>query len=107
MTYGSNGSIAAAVVNNAGTVVVPSVGSPGTVTLGNVTKVGYAYQTDDFVCGRDGLALGADTSGDLPTNMNIIRFGFANNSYLNGHLERFRYWPSRLHNDSLMAEIAA
>lgn len=107
MTYGSNGSIATAVVNNAGTVVVPSIGSTGTVTLGNVTKIGYAYQTDDFVCGRDGLALGADNSGDLPTGMNIVRFGFANNNYLNGHLRRFRYWPNRLHNDSLMAEIAA
>jgi len=95
LSWGSVQNVSASVVNNVGTAVVNSIGPKNTLTLGAVVKIGYGYQADNFAFTNDNQTPSLDAAGDLPTGMNVARFGFTNNSYLNGHLRRFRYWPTR------------
>lgn len=106
ITYGTGGAVGAAVVDDTGTVVVSGIGPAGNVPHGTLIRVAYGYADNDFAMARDGLAAATDNSGVAPRLITILRLGFANGVQLNGHLRKFKYWPTRLTNDQLRVASA-
>tara|TARA_R100000278_G_scaffold102268_1_gene78757 strand:- start:224 stop:1420 length:1197 start_codon:yes stop_codon:yes gene_type:complete len=72
-----------------------STGAPS--SIGDVVKVAYAYEVNNFAACKNGGSIVSDTSGNVPTT-NEMQFG--NNSPgtkpLNGHIKRLIYFPMRL-----------
>jgi hypothetical protein len=60
-----------------------------------------AYKADDFAGSINGGALGIDASGTLPvvSSLQVGRTG--STAYLNGHIRRITFWPTRLSNTTL------
>lgn len=68
--------------------------SSADVVDGNRTA--YAYKINDFEAATDGTSTGTDVSGTLPT-VNTLRAGCDSAaSYLNGYIQEFRYYNTRL-----------
>ena len=59
-----------------------------------------AYKLNDFAASLNGGAVATDTAGSLPTPTKII-IGADGSSYMNGHIARLRYYPTRLTNAKL------
>ena len=59
-----------------------------------------AYKLNDFAASLNGGAVATDTSGSLPTPTKII-IGADGSAYVNGHIARLRYYPTRLPNATL------
>jgi hypothetical protein len=74
--------------------------------VGNQTyKFASAYKLNDFAHTSDGRAPGTDTSGTLPT-VNRLDIGTdlsGSSNFLNGHIAKFYYWPTRQPNAKLVS----
>jgi hypothetical protein len=68
-------------------------------------KTANAYKVNDFAATTNGAAVVTDTSGTLPTvdrlYLGVIFDG--NLLYLNGHIAKFYYWPTRQPNTKLVS----
>ena len=101
-SYG-NSLTAASVASNSTTFLVQPSGSPASVS-GRTYKVAVSIKENDFDCSFDGSTVQSDGSGALPT-ADHVSFGYYKPSpqaYLNGHIERFVYYPSKLSNNQLI-----
>jgi hypothetical protein len=67
--------------------------------------VAVGAQEDDFVLYQNQLLVGTLNIGDLPQEpfkINQLQLGrFINNNYLDGHIQKFGHWPTRLSNQQL------
>jgi len=74
--------------------------------VGNQTyKFASAYKLNDFAHTSDGRAPETDTSGTLPT-VNRLDIGTdlsGSSNFLNGHIAKFYYWPTRQPNEKLVS----
>lgn len=79
---------------------------PAVALVANQTyKAASAYKVNDFAHTLDGNSPGTDTSGTLPT---VDRAYFGVNEagvggWLNGHIAKFYYWPTRQPNAKLVS----
>jgi hypothetical protein len=68
---------------------------------GTAYRVALAYADNDFASSGNGAAVVTDTAGTVPT-VNALRLGVNRGvSFLNGHIRRIRYYPTRLPNAQL------
>lgn len=74
----------------------------GAVPLGNQYTVGFAYKTDDCAAAKNGETVVVDTTAAIYTSMSDVYLGFGQNQ-LNGHIQKFNYWPQRLLNNEVQA----
>jgi hypothetical protein len=92
---------------NAVTIVgaVPQASFALLVTPLAVSKLAYAYKTNDFAASVNGGAVSTDTSGTVPSGLIAMRIGslVGGIQQLNGHLSSITYYPSRLTNAQLQA----
>lgn len=81
-----------------------------TASIINPTKHAAAYKGNDFAASINGGAVVTDTSGTVPSGINILRFGRdtigAANTIMNGHIRSLRFYPTRLANAQLQALTA-
>lgn len=85
-----------------GVLVVDSGGVA--VPVGTFCKTVMAYKSDDYAQYTNGVSGGADTSAALPVGVNTLNIGSTdgNGTFLNGHIKRIAYYPSkRLTNEQL------
>lgn len=78
----------------------------GTATPNTTFKAAMAYRSNDFAATGNGGAVTADTSGAVPLSQSELNLGYSRNYgglYLNGHLRRISYYPTRLQNSQLQA----
>jgi hypothetical protein len=90
-------------VQNGGINQVVITKTPPAITLGSSMKIAAAYKENDFVFYVNGVQVGTDTSGSVPTTSQI-RFTEANgtNPYV-GNIKSAALWKVRLTNDQLAA----
>lgn len=71
----------------------------------SVAKVAFAYAANNFAASFNGAAATTDTSGTLPIvdRLTLGSNWAASNFFLNGHIRRISYYPSRLSNAQLQA----
>jgi hypothetical protein len=89
---------------DAGSVNQLSVGSAGALAINTIRKSSLAYAAADFAFSENGLAPTTQSSGSLPTGLNALNIGVnsaGTGAYLNGHIRRIRYYPTRLPNAQL------
>jgi hypothetical protein len=74
----------------------------GSWAIGTVAKLIASYKQDDFAATINGAAVTTDTSGTVPSAVNL-RVGVSDGgtSLLNGHIRKLAYWPKRLTNTLL------
>lgn len=81
--------------------------STPSLTSGNSFTLAVAQQENDFVFYHNQELIGSITEGTLPQpplGINQFNLGrFLNEKYLNGHVQKFGYWPTRLNNQELSA----
>jgi len=100
-SYG-NSLTAASVYNNGTVFLVQDTGNPVTVA-GRKYVIAVSIKKDDYDAVFDGGDLLSDSSGDLYT-ADHISFGYYKPSpqaYLNGHIQRLIYYPTKLTNNQL------
>ena len=80
----------------------------GSLTAGQIVKIGLAYAGNDCALSMNGAVPATDGSVSLPTvdRMNIGANGAGTGSFLNGHIRSIRYYPERLSNEMLQ-ELSA
>ena len=106
----ANEQIALASITN-GRLVVIDGGSTlanvtsGTVTLGSVARLAGAYKLNDCQSCTGGTLGTADTSVTLPTvnRLFIGRSAGATPTFLRGHIESFKFYPTRLPDATLQS----
>lgn len=84
-------------------------GTQFNVNGSSTNKAAVAYKANDFAWSSNGGAAATDTSGVVPSASDQLRLGRAINtdgSYLNGHIRRIRFYPTRLSNAQLQALTA-
>ena len=93
-------------VQNGGINQVVITKTPPAITLGSSMKIAAAYKENDFVFYVNGVQVGTDTSGSVPTTSQI-RFTEANgtNPYV-GNIKSAALWKTRLTNAQLAALTA-
>jgi len=71
------------------------------ITLGSSVKMAAAYKANDFVLYVNGVQIGTDTSGSVPTTSQL-RFSEANGTapYI-GNIKAAALWKTRLTNTQL------
>ncbi len=73
----------------------------GTISNGTAFKLAFSYKLNDFAVSLNGGTVATDTVGTLPT-VDRLRIGSNQaGNYLNGHIARLRYYPTRLTNAKL------
>ena len=74
----------------------------GTITAGAFNKAAQAFSANDFAAVIAGGTVGTDTSGTMPT-VTTLRLGYQFNgvNFLNGHIKRLTYFPTRRTNADL------
>jgi len=72
---------------------------------GTLVKASTAYKVNDFAAARNGGDVVTDSSGSVPVvdRLNLGRDSAAGLFYLNGHIARLRYYPTRLTNAQLQS----
>jgi hypothetical protein len=78
----------------------------GAVTVNAVTKLATVYRVNDFAASQNGAVPTVDTSGAVPVGANRLDLGWAapyGGLFLNGHLRRLFFYPTRLTNAQLQA----
>jgi hypothetical protein len=77
----------------------------GTVASANsFYKISYAYAVNNFGVSGNGAAVGTDTSGILPVEVNQALIGnYTSTTVLNGHIKKLAFYPGRLSNTQLQA----
>lgn len=87
------------------------VGGAGPVSIiaGGITfnvpfRLAAAYKANDFAVSQNGATVQTDTSGTVPT-VTALYLGYqgGGGGVLNGHIQRFTYYPARLTNAQLQA----
>lgn len=91
-------------------VATANISPTATNTVGQLMKIAGAYKQDDFGVCLDGGGVATDTSGAVPapgaaTALYLGRFP-ADIRYLNGHIKRLTYFPTRKSNTELQALTA-
>ena len=88
-------------VANGGAAQVDIVST--TSILGGRHKVAFAYKANDFIAYVDGVQLGADTSGTIPScsNVYIGTHEASSTQPLEGGVTQAILFPTRLTNDQL------
>ena len=99
--YG-NSLTAASVYNNGTVFLVQDTGNPVTVS-GRKYKVAVSIKKDDYDASFNGGDLKSDGSGDLYTadHISIGYYKPSPQAYLNGHIQRLIYYPTKLTNNQL------
>ena len=100
-SYG-NSLTAASVYNNGTVFLVQDTGSPVTV-VDRKYKVAVSIKKDDYDAVFNGGTLQSDGSGDLYTadHISIGYYKPSPQAYLNGHIQRLIYYPTKLTNNQL------
>jgi hypothetical protein len=78
----------------------------GAVTVNAVTKLATVYRVNDFAASQNGAVPTVDTAGAVPVGANTLNLGWAapyGGLFLNGHLRRLYFYPTRLSNAQLQA----
>ena len=77
------------------------------LTVGSYYKAAFAYSANDFAFCFNGGSVGTDTSGTVPSGIDLMRIGsHRDGTYLNGHIRQITYIPRRLTNAELQARTA-
>jgi hypothetical protein len=66
----------------------------------------YGYSANNFGTSTNGATPATSVSGTVPSTLNYMvigSFDFGGNTYLNGHIARITYYPTRLPNATLQA----
>ena len=101
-TLRSNAGSAIFTVADGGVTVVSL--TAGAVTPNVTYKLAGAYAVNDFAASLAGAAAVVDTSGTLPTVDKMFLGAIVSNSgFLNGHIRRITYYPTRLTNAQIEA----
>lgn len=100
--YSSTGSNRMIVTSGGVTVATPIGLSP--ISAGVIYNAALAFKLDDFAISVNGNSPVTDTSGAMPVS--VTKLGIGSNSvgtttYLNGHIRRIAYYPTRLANATL------
>lgn len=75
----------------------------GGYTATSINNFGFAYKVNDFARSINGSSVLTDTSGTVPT-VNQLFIGSERGQYfVNGHICRIVYYPTRLSNEKLRA----
>lgn len=106
----ANEQIALASITNGRLVVIDGGAAlanvtSGTVTLGSVARLAGAYKLNDCQSCTGGTLGTADTSVTLPTvnRLFIGRSAGATPTFLRGHIESFKFYPTRLPDATLQS----
>ena len=85
-----------------GGVTQAALGSSGYVAT-SINDFAFAYKANDFARSFNGSSVATDTSGTVPT-VNQMFIGSERGQYfVNGHIRRIVYYPTRLSNEELRA----
>jgi len=85
-----------------GGVTQAALGSSGYVAT-SINDFAFAYKANDFARSFNGSSVATDTSGTVPT-VNQMFIGSERGQYfVNGHIRRIVYYPTRLSNEELLA----
>lgn len=97
----------AGVAGTGGSTIVGSVTQAGMQSAAGAPgqKVAYAYSADDFACATNGVLIGTDTSGSLPSVSSLL-LGRNGASTTNCYIRQITYSPKRLSNERLQAMTA-
>ena len=91
---------------NTGGVSQATILVNATGVVNTLYKDAGAYKLNDIAATENGAAVVVDTAATIPT-VNILRLGTnPNGAYLNGWIQRFTYYPTRLSNAQLQAITA-
>ena len=75
-----------------------------TITNTGIYKLAFAYKQDDFALYINGVQVGFDISGSLPSNLSTIHLGHNNGSaQFNDRIRAAALYPNRLSNAQLAA----
>jgi hypothetical protein len=78
----------------------------GLVATNTTIKLATVYRVNDFAASQNGAVPTVDTSGAVPVGANTLNLGWASpygGLFLNGHLRRLFFYPTRLTNAQLQA----
>ena len=74
-------------------------------TLADITafnKIAIKYKANDFALFVNGVLVGSDTSGTVPSGLNTIKFSNTDNGVpFYGKVKALALWPTALTNDEL------
>jgi len=87
------------------TTFVAQMTGSGSRPVNTPLKFAGAYKENDFAAIGTDRILNTDTSGAVPTGLNIACIGnenLASTSLLNGHIMQILYYPKRLTNTQLV-----
>ena len=99
LRIGATDSVQYSVTDAGSTQAAPGINS---VFSGNTkAKLCGAYAINNFNLGFNGTLATPDTSGTLPTVDEMSIGAHLSGSYLNGHIRRLTYWPTRLADSTL------
>ena len=91
---------------NTGGVSQAAILVNATGVVNTLYKDAGAYKLNDIAATENGAVVGVDTAATIPT-VNILRLGTNPiGAYLNGWIQRFTYYPTRLSNAQLQAITA-
>jgi hypothetical protein len=78
----------------------------GLVATNTTIKLATVYRANDFAASQNGAVPTVDTAGAVPVGANTLNLGWAapyGGLFLNGHLRRLTFYPTRLTNAQLQA----
>jgi hypothetical protein len=78
----------------------------GLVATNTTIKLATVYRANDFAASQNGAVPVVDTAGAVPVGANTLNLGWAapyGGLFLNGHLRRLTFYPTRLTNAQLQA----
>ena len=103
MIFANNDEKPRAFVTNSGSTQVSIIGN--TSILGGTHKIAFAYKANDFVLYMDGVSLGTDTSGSVPSvsNIYLATAEDSNTRPIEGDLNEALLFKTRLSNEELAA----
>ena len=79
---------------------------PGSYSPGVAAKIAFGYKTNDFAVSVNGSSPLTDLSGSVPVPDRLfIGSVSGSSSFLNGHIRRFTYYPTRL-SDAQLATLS-
>ena len=98
ITYGLTGLISGAVVNDDSVVTHGGLSFGAAVPHGTEVRAAMAYKVGDVAGTRNGAVPTVGAPASIPSTIDTVLIGEANNERLFGHIRRLRYWPKRLTN---------
>lgn len=89
-------------VSDGGVTQADIVGSNGTLTAGVVHRAAASYSLNSFALAANGVSVGTDSAGTLPSPTKLELGCRLGGNQLNGHLRRFAYYSSSLSSADLL-----